>query len=73
MVGIKMRESGRAMLVAGVVFFALGTLLFVVSERITVQVELMPFSLMLIFLLVAGVILFGSGLLLFIMDRYWNA
>jgi len=68
----KMRESGRAMLVAGVVFFVLGTLLFVVSENIMVQVEVMPFSLMLIFMLVAGFILFGSGLLLFIMDRYWN-
>jgi len=66
------RESGRAMLVAGVVFFVLGTLLFVVSERITVQVELMPFSLMLIFVLVAGAVLFGSGILLFVMDRYWN-
>lgn len=70
-----MRESGhgRGLLAAGIVFFALGTLLFVVSERITVQVELMPFSFMLIFMLVAGVILFGSGLLLFIMNRYWNA
>jgi len=57
---------------AGAVFFALGTLLFVVSERITVYVELMPFSLMLIFLMVAGVILFGTGLLMFLIDRYWN-
>jgi len=70
---MEMRESGRALLSAGIVFFALGTFLFIVSERITVQVELLPFSLMLIFMLVAGVILFGSGLLLFIMDRYWNA
>ena len=67
-----MRESGRAMLVAGVVFFAVGTLLFLVSDRITVQVELLPFSLVLIFMLVAGVVLFGSGLLLFVMNRYWN-
>jgi len=67
-----MRESGRTMLVAGVVFFALGTLLFVVSERITVQVELMPFSLMLIFLLVAGAVLFGSGILMYVVDHYWN-
>ena len=64
-----MRESGRAMLCAGVVFFALGTLLFVVSENITVQVELMPFSFMLIFMLVAGFILFGSGVLMFLVDR----
>jgi predicted membrane channel-forming protein YqfA (hemolysin III family) len=70
---MKMRESGRAMLFAGVVFFALGTLLFVVSERITVQVELMPFSLMLIFVLVAGAVLFGSGLLMYLIDRHWNA
>jgi len=67
-----MRESGRAMLCAGIVFFALGTFLFVVSEKITLQVELMPVSLMLVFMLVAGAILFGSGLLLFIMNRYWN-
>jgi hypothetical protein len=38
----------------------------------TVQVELLPFSLVLIFMLVAGVVLFGSGLLLFVMNRYWN-
>jgi len=70
-----MRESGRGrgLLAAGIVFFVLGTLLFVVSERITVEVALMPFSFMLIFMLVAGVILLGSGLLLFIMDRYWTA
>jgi len=68
----KMRESGRALLAAGVVFLALGTLLFIVSERITVQVELMPFSLMLIFMLVAGFILFGSGVLMFLLDRYEN-
>jgi len=67
-----MRESGRAMLIAGVVFFGLGTLLFVVSEKITVQVGLMPFSFMLIFLLVFGLILFGTGILMFVMDRYWN-
>jgi len=67
-----MRESRLALLGAGAVFFALGTLLFVVSERITVYVELMPFSLMLIFLMVAGVILFGTGLLMFLIDRYWN-
>jgi len=67
-----MRESGRAMLVAGVVFCVLGTLLFIVSERITVQLELMPFSLMLIFLLVAGAVLFGSGILMYVVDRYWN-
>jgi hypothetical protein len=69
----KMRGCGRAMIAAGVVFCVLGTLLFFVSERVTVQVGLMPFSFMLIFVLVAGVIMFGSGLLLFVMDRYWNA
>ena len=68
-----MRDSGRAMLVAGVVFFVVGTLLFLVSDRFTVYVEVLPFSLMLIFMLVAGVVLFGSGLLLFVMNRYWNA
>jgi len=67
-----MRESGRAMLAAGVVFFALGTLFFVVSDKITVQVGLMPFSFMLIFLLVFGLVLFGTGILMFVIDRYWN-
>ena len=67
-----MQENRRAMLAAGVVFFVLGTVLFVVSDRFTVQVGLMPFTVMLIFMLVAGVILFGTGLLLFIADRYWN-
>ena len=67
-----MQESRRAILVAGVVFFVLGTVLFAVSDRFTVQVGLMPFTFMLIFMLVAGVILFGTGLLLFIADHYWS-
>ncbi len=60
------------MIAAGVVFCVLGTLLFFVSERVTVQVGLLPFSFLLIFVLVAGVIMFGCGLLMFIIDRYWN-
>jgi hypothetical protein len=68
-----MQENRRAMLAAGVVFFVLGTVLFAVSDRFTVQVGLMPFTVMLIFMLVAGVVLFGTGLLLFVADRYWSA
>ena len=71
--GKAMQENRRAMLAAGVVFFVLGTVLFVVSDRFTVQVGLMPFTVILIFMLVAGVVLFGTGLLLFVADRYWSA
>jgi len=65
-----MREGVRALLVPGIAFLALGALLFVISENITVKVELMPISLMLILMLVAGAILFGSGVLMFLSDRF---
>lgn len=65
----EMREGWRALLIPGLVFLVLGTFLFFVTERITVKVEFMSFSFMLILMLVAGVILFGSGLLSFLVDR----
>jgi hypothetical protein len=64
-----MREGWRALLIHGLVFLVLDTFLFFVTERITVKVEFMPFSFMLILMLVAGVILFGSGLLSILVDR----
>jgi len=64
-----MQEGWRALLIPGVVFLILGALLFFVTENVTLQVEFMPFSFMLILILVAGAILFGSGLLSFLVDR----
>jgi len=65
----EMQEGWRALLIPGVVFLILGIFLFFVTENITVKVDIMPFSFMLILILVAGAILFGSGLLSFLVDR----
>jgi len=65
-----MRESIRQLLVPGIFFLVLGTLLFFVSEQITVKVEVMPFSLMLIMVMVAGAIMFGVGILSYFADKF---
>lgn len=55
--------------VPGIIFLVIGCLMFFVSSEITVKVELLPFSVMLIAVLVFGAVLLLIGFVSFIVDR----
>jgi len=55
----KMRKS---FVVPGIIFLGLGTLVFFISEKIRVEIEVVPISLMLVILFAAGLVMLTVGL-----------